>query len=129
MRRFVLDLARGASLAVVAGLAALLVARFALERLQVLSLLLAVAMVAMLLGAWCLHLRADGFFGTRRPVRDADPPREPAATFAVYGEGILARDGGKSWTPQEVLRALLWSALLLGAASLVFHSRAGIGPA
>jgi hypothetical protein len=125
MMRIGRDLVRGAGLALPVGLACALAARFVRERPHAQSLLLAAAMVAMLLGAWLIHLKADGFFGRalEKPPTGGDreaPAAGPfAAPFIAYGEDVLERHDSGAWTAQELLRALLWSALLLGLASVL----------
>jgi len=125
MKRIGRDLVRGAGLALPVGLACALADRFVLERPHALSLLLAAAMVAMLLGAWLIHLKTDGFFGSALEKAPADGDRKApaagplAAPFVAYGEDVLERHDSGAWTAQELLRALLWSALLLGLASVL----------
>lgn len=93
-----------------------LLARFAFGRLYYLPLLLALAMVLMILTAWALHLREDGFF--RGPKREApvEPRRtEPERPFPSFDDAVIERApaGGKSapmLTVREVMRALLWGA-------------------
>ena len=119
------DLLRGAALALLAGVAAFCIARFGLGRLYYLNILLPATLVAMLLVAWLIHLKADGFFGRGKPpvARDAEDP------YAAFDEAVVPRrSGGKeAWDSGDVLRALVWGALVLAVASVVLYHVAGVG--
>lgn len=128
------DLAWGVGLALVAGLASFLLARYVLGNLYHLSVLLPAAMVSLLLAAWLLHLKADGFFGRVAPGRAASPEmqrQEPSAPgpvpFAPFEAEVLDRPGTAAWTAGDLLRALLWGALFLGLASVVLYHLGGVG--
>jgi hypothetical protein len=119
------DLLRGAALALLAGVAALCIARFGLGRVYYLNILLPAALVAMLLVAWLIHLKADGFFGRGKPpvARDAEHP------YAAFDEAVVPRrPGGKeAWGSGDVQRALVWAALLLALASVLLYHALGVG--
>jgi hypothetical protein len=129
MKQVARDLARGLGLAMAAGLASFLVARYVLGRLYALSALLPAAMVSLLLAAWLLHLRADGFFGraVSPEAQGREPPSPGEVPFAPFEADVLDRPGAAAWTARDLLRALLWGALVLGLASVALYRWGGVG--
>ena len=129
------DLFRGTLLALLAGASAFLLARFAFGHLYYLSVLLPVAMMAMLLLAWLLHLKSDGLFGgaarSRSSLKQAeqnDPKQN--GLFVSFNEGVLERSpsGAKPSFPlSSLVPALLWGSVLLGLAAIALYYWGGIG--
>jgi hypothetical protein len=108
-----------------------LLARFAFRNLYYLGILLPAALMVLLLVAWLMHLKADGFFGRSREEPLPELERNPERLFATFDDGILARKGrqGRPWDTREVTRALLWAAAVLALASIALYHGAGIGAA
>lgn len=110
------DLLRGTAIAVPAAFLCWLLARFAFSRIYYLPLLLALVMVLMILTAWAIHLREDGFFRGPKKEARAEPRRmEPERPFPSFDDDVIERApvDGKSapmLTAREVMRALLWAA-------------------
>jgi hypothetical protein len=125
------DLLRGTALAGVMALGAWFVARYGFGRLYVLGALLPALMVTMLLVAWLMHLKADGFFGKVSKAEPGDPAErsDPEQPFARFGEGVRERIGrpGRSSDSRDLQRALLWGAVELGLVSAALYHLAGIG--
>lgn len=127
------DLLRGTAMAVPAAGLCWLLAHYAFGRLYYLPMLLAMATVAMLLTAWVLHLKADGFFRGVKQERPHEPPVDgPRPSFASFHDGILERstpDGRTApmLTSGEVARALLWGAAELCLASVLLYRWVDIG--
>ena len=133
MKQLAKDVLRGTGLALLAGVVCGLLSRQAADRLRDLPLLLAVAMVAMLLTAWLIHLKCDGFFrgaGMEPPtaLRKARPDRLQASfQDEPYERSASAGQGGAMWSTREVMRALLWGSAELGLASMTLHRWVGTG--
>ncbi len=118
------DFLRGTALALAAGAACFGLARFVFGRLYYQSPLLAASLAAMLLLAWLLHLRADGFLPKAKPP---DAPRK-ATPYAAFHEEVIPREGGpQPWDGRDVMRALLWAAGELALVSIALYHLAGIG--
>jgi len=132
MKRLPTDLLRGTLIAVSAGTACFLLARFAFGKLYYLGILLPAALVTLLLVAWLIHLKADGFFGRSRKEPVPEPKRDPERPFATLDDGILPRGGShpqetRPWDALDAKRALLWAAMELALLSFVLYHLAGIG--
>lgn len=132
MRRVAQDALRGTVLAGLAAGASFLLARYAFGRLFYLGFLLAAALAGMLLVAWLIHLKSDGFFGRSRKDEAPQPERDPDHPYASFDDPVLPRGahdprGAKPWDSRDVMRALLWAAAELAAASAALYHFAGIG--
>lgn len=130
MRRTAQDAVRGTVLASLAVGASYLLARYTLGRIFYLSLLLAATLAGMLLVAWLIHLKADGFFGRARREETPQPDRDhPYASFEdpVLPRGTADPRGAKPWDSLDVMRALLWAAAELAVVSVALYHVAGIG--
>lgn len=137
MKGVLRDLLRGTGLALVTGAGSFLLARYGLGHLFYLSVLLPAAMVALLLIAWVIHLRADGFFGSpaQEPASQAVPESRRAGAerfYAAFDEGLLERSVPRgqreaAWQASDLVHALLWASAVLGLASIALYHWAGIG--
>lgn len=124
MKRIAQDALRGTVLAALAVGASLLLARYAFDRGFYLGLLLAAMLVGMLLVAWLIHLKSDGFFGRSRTEETPAPGREhPYASFddPVLPRGMANPREAKPWDSLDVMRALLWAAVELVVVSVVLY--------
>jgi len=137
MKGVLRDLLRGTGLALIMGAGSFLLAQYGLGHLFYLSVLLPAAMVALLLIAWVIHLRADGFFGSpaQEPSSQAVPGPPRAGTerlYAAFDEDLLERSAPRgqreaAWQASDLVRALLWASAVLGLASIALYHWAGIG--
>lgn len=132
MKRFAQDALRGTVLACLAAGASYLLARYAFGRLFYLGLLLAATLAGMLLVAWLIHLKADGFFGRSRKEETTVPVRDPDHPYASFDDPVLPRGahdprGAKPWDSRDVMRALLWAAAELAVVSVVLYHAMGLG--
>ena len=127
------DALRGTALAAIATLGAWLLARFAFGGLFYMGVLLPVFMTSMLLVAWLIHLKADGFVRGSSESPPAVERLEPTRPFASFDEGIRTRADGANAAPvldsRDVMRALLWSTVELAIVSITLYHGAGIGAA
>jgi hypothetical protein len=130
------ELRLGTELALLLGAGCFLLARCAFGHLYYLSVLLPAALVSMLLVAWFIHLKSDGFFHGAVQARSNQTPEHgetgPSPFCIPFEEGVLKRSSpaGESpwpWPACAVGRALLWGAAELGLASIALYFGAGIG--
>ena len=125
------DLLRGTALAAAAGACSYFAARFGLGRVYYLAALLPAAMLGMLLVAWLIYLKADGFFGNAIKNARQQGPRDHDRIHVAFDEDVLTRPGAASssstWDSRTVMRSLLWAALELGLVSIALYHLAGIG--
>jgi hypothetical protein len=134
MKWLVADLLRGTLIATSVGVGCFLLARFAFGKLYYLGILLSAALVTLLLVAWLIHLKVDGFFGRSRKEAVPEPKRDPELPFATLDDGILPRGGShpqdvRPWGSLDVMRALLWAAGELALLSIALYHFVGIGAA
>jgi hypothetical protein len=133
MMQLAKDILRGTGLALLAGVVCGLLSRQAAGRLFDLPLLLAVAMMAMLLTAWLIHLKSDGFYRGKGKELLSAPRKAGAdrlqASFhdEPYERSTSDGQGGTVWSSLEVVRALLWGSVELGLASVTLHRWVGTG--
>lgn len=124
------ELLFGTAVALLAGLVAFLLARFVLGHLYYLSVLLPAALVAMLLIAWLLHLKADGCFGATKQAQAPEPDDGKHPWLRVtFEDGVIDRPipVGQLPPPLNVGRVMLWGALELGLVSVALYHWAGVG--
>ena len=127
----------GTSLALVLGAGSFLLARYALGHVYYLSVLLPAAMVTLLLLAWLMHLRSDGFFGGATNVHSPPGSAEhhdgrTDRLQASFDDDILERttpvgQHAPALKTQDVVPALLWGAAELGLLAIALYHWAGIG--
>jgi hypothetical protein len=126
-----LDLWRGTLLALLVAAGSFLLAHYAFGRLYYLSVLLPAATMALLLLAWLLHLRADGFFrgtGSAPAARLGTERRPSGRLYAAFEEDILERSVPEStWDFRAVQHVLLWASAELGLLSIALYHWAGTG--
>jgi hypothetical protein len=130
MKNHARDTLRGTVLAGLAVGASFLLAHYAFGRLFYLGILLAATLVGMLLVAWLIHLKTDGFFGRSR--REETPPPDRDHPYASFDDPVLPRGSAdprevRPWDSLDVMRALLWAAAELAVVSAALYHFAGIG--
>lgn len=136
MTRWRTDALRGTALSLCLALIAFVLARYGFGRMYYVGVLLPAFLFGELLVAWLIHLKSDGFFGGTKPAEEVAPKLAPDSVpeqlYASFDQGVLPRsprgEGPREpISSRDVMRALLWSALELGLASIALYHGAGIG--